>query len=87
MVYCTIFVRPSWGPVGAKISWYWSRRACSFSFCTRDKVVLESSNGMCGFCGKGASEVVSKSGEGGSKLPGSEKLLYLLFYNRLFVDY
>ena len=49
--------------------------------------MLESPNGMCGFCGKGASEVVSKSGEGGSKLPGSEKLLYLLFYNRLFMDY
>lgn len=67
MVCCTIFVRPSWEAVGAKISWCWSRRVCSFSCSTGDKVVLEWSNRMCGFCGKGASEVVSKSGEGGSE--------------------
>ena len=46
--------------------------------------MLESSNGMCAFCGEGASEVVSKSGEGGSEkliadksLPVGEKVLRL----------
>ena len=55
-----------------------------FSCSTGDKVVSESSNGMCGFCGKGASEVVSKSGEGGSERliadkssPVGEKVLRL----------